>query len=292
MASNLSAQTTLQLTLSGEGADPKKMKDTPVSSATTTPDTGFFTGDDTGAAPFAIGGAICALAVLVIFLLKLRQPKPVRVKAFSGKFGIHDGKNLIRKSGIFFGIFMIAFLATSLIAPNFLSENEGASALEKTNAIEITTSSSTNGGAINASATISSAYSMAVASETVTVRNSTTSGYSIYLSTGSATSNSMNYQGKELNGWITPTPGTLSSKKALGNNEWGFSTTITAQNALQNPAAFAAVPKSGKEVVAKQASGATIANDVTNIVYAMRVNNSIPSGVYSTTIVYTAIANV
>lgn len=281
--------TKLQLTLTGQGADPNSMPSTPISSSqTSTPDTGFFTiSDSNSATPFMIGGAICALAVLSVILLKLKKSNHLSVRH---GFKIRDQKLLLRRFGIFAGSFLFAFLGASLIAPNFLKPNESASALEATNAIAITTGSSQSGNVLNMTKSLSSTPTMASASEIVSVTNSTTRGYTLYLSTATA-SNNLNYNEDATKGYIAPTSGTITAKKSLELNRWGFAVGATEAQVDSNSTVFSAVPAVGNEVAVKKTTSATSAGDQTTILYGAYINNTIPAGDYYNTILYTAIVN-
>ena len=294
MATQSSAPATkIQLTLTGQGADPNSMPSTTPSSSSsttsTTPDTGFFTSTDSNSAtPFAIGGAICALSVLFVALFRRRHAKK---SSLSKGFRIHDPKQTLLRLSIFAGSFIFAFLSASIIAPNFISFENSASALEG-EGLAISTGSSQNGtNTLNITKSISSIAAMATGSETVTITTATTRGYTLYLSTSGA-SNTLNYNDDATRGYIAPTSGTTTSRKSLELNHWGFAVDITATKAEVNSTNWAAVPTSGNEAIVKKTTAATAANSSTTVFYGAYVNNTIPAGDYYNSIVYTAIANV
>lgn len=295
--------TTIQLTLTGQGADPSTMTPTTPSnptptpstpaqsdSSTTIPDTGFFTSESSSVAPLFLGGIICFVVIFALVFAFLRREK--RRFAFAKSFNYQKSKSAFKNFGIFAGFLILSMLSLGTILPNFLSESDSASAFSTNNAISITTGSFQTNNIIPMSVAISETGSMAVGGEEITVTSSTTSGYTLYLSTGTGTENRLYLDGQSSAGYISPASSTTTSPTSLGLNQWGFATNIDTTTAYQNPAKWAAVPTYGNEVILKQSTAATEANDKTNIVYGAYVNNTIPAGTYSNTVLYTAIANV
>lgn len=280
--------TKIQLTLTGQGADPATMPATTDEKTTASiPDTGIFTSESSAATPLKVGGAICSLIVLFALVLTLKKKASRKISGFSET----TSKLVLKNLSLLFGIFTLAFLATSFILPNFIAPEDSASAISTQNAIAVSTGSASNNHVLNMSAALSSSATMAVASETVSVTTATQKGYTLYLSTASA-GNRLYYNNENNRGYVAPTAGSLSMKRSLEANHWGFAVGITAAAASKNPASFAAVPTYGKEVAVKQTSSATSANDTTTVVYGANVDKNIPSGDYFNSVLYTAIANI
>ena len=175
-----SPETKITFELSGSGADPAAMEpQTPTPTPTTetaTPgssDTGLFTASDSLSAGSVIAGlSICLLVAASIVIFKnIKQPK-MKTSGVSKYFNL--GKGIFKK----FGIFILFVLATGAILPNFLPEDESASALIPTNATTVEMTAGAN-GAISGQATLSGTTGkLAFAKETLTC----TSACSIYMS--------------------------------------------------------------------------------------------------------------
>lgn len=298
--------TKVQLTLNGQGADPATMPKTEVkpkektpttekTQTTSVPDTGFSSKDASVATPFFIGGTIlliASIATLGFLTLNHKKHSKKSLRYARKGFQIKNPSLLLKRLGLFGGVFALVFVALSAIIPNFYTESDNSAfALETANALAIATGSSQNNNILPMSATLSDTPTMTISSETVKVTSSTSNGYTLYLSTDGTLDNSLYMNGEASRGYILPTAGTPSSRTSLELNHWGFAVNIDNTTAYRNSANWAAIPNYGNEAIIKQTSSATPANDVTTVFYGALVNNAIPAGDYFNTVIYTAIAN-
>ncbi len=268
-----SPETKITFELSGSGADPASMD--PQTPTTTTPgssDTGLFTASDSLSAGSVIAGlSICLLVAASIVAFKtIKQPK-MRTSNVSKNFNL--GKGIFKK----FGIFILFFLATGAILPNFLPEDESASALIPSDAVTVELTAGAN-GALSGQATLAGTTGkLAFAKETLTC----TSACSIYMSTAT-TNNDLSFNGDVTKNWITAKS---AGKTALTVNTWGY-----AIKAPATPAATASiwsvVPAKGNEAVIASNLEAGGSVEITFGAYA---NNAVPAGSYTNTVVYTAV---
>lgn len=135
-------------------------------------------------------------------------------------------------------------------------------------------------------------------STAVTVTTNDSAGYTLSHYTSSATL---------VNGanTIASTSGTWASPIALANNTWGYAvasgtTGLTpggngfdasysaSSNQTTNTSKFAAMPTSSTAV---RATSAAATSDVTTFWFSAKVDNTKPSGTYSTTINYSVVGN-
>ena len=98
---------------------------------------------------------------------------------------------------------------------------------------------------------------------------------------------------------IGATSGTFAAPGALGMNTWGFRVPgtggfgtggTTETNVANSAYTWAGVPASTSPVVIRSTS-APAENNLTTVLYGMRINMQKPSGTYSGTVIYTAVAN-
>lgn len=141
---------------------------------------------------------------------------------------------------------------------------------------------------------------MSVAKDTVTVSTGSESGYKLFLSTKSSTTNTIS-NGANQNSNIFATSGTFGEPAVIKNEEgsvWGcalagfenFDDSYDINNPSET-AKFAAVPTSGNDQLIKDQTS-SISNDVTEIYYGIKTNIEIKTGEYSADILYTVIADV
>ncbi len=273
-----SPETKITFEFSGSGANPESMvkPQTPTpTTETPTPtssDTGLFTSSDSlSAGSLIVGLSICLLvAASVVIFKNIKQPK-MKTSGVSKNFSLNKG--IFKK----FGIFILFVLATGAILPNFLPEEESASALIPEDAVTVALTAGAN-GSLTGEATLSGTTGrLAFAKETLTC----TDACSIYMSSAT-TNNNLNFGGDTTKGWIAAKSGTRS---ALALNTWGY-----AVKASETPAATASiwsvVPAKGNEVII---ANNLEAGDSVEVTFGAYANNTIPTGSYTNTIVYTAV---
>jgi hypothetical protein len=154
----------------------------------------------------------------------------------------------------------------------------------------------TTNGTVNINATPTAGGVQTIGSDTVTVSTNDAAGYTLKLgeSTGSSTLTS----GSNT---IPASSGTLASPIAASVNTWGYRVdsaggfgagpTSSASNAtISASIKFAAVPATASPDTIKTTSS-TATNDTTTVWYGLAVNTSTPSGSYSNSVTYTAVAN-
>lgn len=156
--------------------------------------------------------------------------------------------------------------------------------------ITLTTSGTVN---LNSIPTTSGRYT--TASDSVTVTTDSTTGYTLSLQNQSATEGAL-VKGSDN---IPAHGATAASPTTLGLNTWGFrvdgqagfgagpTTAVTDQPSMS--LTFAGVPLNGSPVIIKNnTTGGASAGELTSVWYGIQVDNSKPSGTYSSTVVYTA----
>jgi hypothetical protein len=154
----------------------------------------------------------------------------------------------------------------------------------------ITVSSS---GPVNINVAPTSGAVTSSASDTVSVSTNDADGYVLSLETNSANRNLTN--GSDT---ITPSAGTLAAPVTLATNTWGYrvngvggftGTATTETNVASSAYNWAGVKANGSADTIKTTS-APASNDQTQVWYAMSANTSKPSGTYTNTVLYTAVA--
>lgn len=149
---------------------------------------------------------------------------------------------------------------------------------------------------INVSPTSGAATSSV--SDTVTVNTNNATGYTLDLAmVGTATANDLIHTVTPAN-VINATSGSQTTPAALGANTWGYrvddvggfgaGTTTAETNVATSAFTWAAVPLGTANNLRSTTGPAT--NAQTNVWYAIHANNSLPSGTYTNTVTYTAVA--
>lgn len=174
-------------------------------------------------------------------------------------------------------------------------------------AVSAVESTTTVNGTVGSAITVSSSPTVALnvtptatgatttASGTVTVSTNHTAGYNLALESNTASRNLV--KGADT---IPPSTGTPASPVAIANNTWGWRVdgagtfgagpTAAVSNQATYATTFAGIPAQGTPTTIKT-TAATAANDVTTVWYGMRVTSSQPSGVYTNSVLYTALTN-
>ena len=144
---------------------------------------------------------------------------------------------------------------------------------------------------------VGSTTTCTVSNANVSVSTGSSTGYTLYLSDDSSSSTLTGSNG----GLVAPTSGTSSSPGTLAANTWGYRVdafgnfgngpTSSVANAAVPSVTFAAVPLlASPNIVASQAIAASTPV-ITAVKYGVCINTTIPNGVYTNSVVYTAITN-
>lgn len=132
------------------------------------------------------------------------------------------------------------------------------------------------------------------AMDKVFVSTNSSAGYSLFLADGDAVTALTNAD----NVIASHSAATLSSPSELAVNTWGYAVAggeFDASYSMLNSSAsatakFAGVPASGRDAVLKVRHHAT-EHDETIVWYGAKVDAAKPTGIYSNSVTYTAIAN-
>jgi len=153
----------------------------------------------------------------------------------------------------------------------------------------------TTSGTVAINATPSAGGVQTIASDTITVSTNGASGYTLQLAETTATSALVSGGNS-----IPASAGTFGTPVAQAVNTWGYrvdgiggfgaGTTTAASNAAIGAIKFAAVPATASPATIKTTAG-TATNDITTVWYGVAVNTSTPSGSYTNSVTYTAVAN-
>ncbi len=154
----------------------------------------------------------------------------------------------------------------------------------------------TTNGTVNVNVTPTASGAQTIASDTVTVSTSDTSGYTLTLAETSGSSNLVS--GSDT---IPPSSGSQGAPIAMAVNTWGYRVDsiggfgagpTSGQNsaAISGTIKFAAVPATGSPNTIKTTSG-TASNDTTTVWYGVAADTTQPSGTYTNSVTYTATAN-
>lgn len=151
-------------------------------------------------------------------------------------------------------------------------------------------------GTVNVNVTPTGTGAQTISSDTVTVSTNDSSGYTLQLAETGAGS-AMTSAGNS----IPASSGSQTTPVAMAANTWGYRVDgvggfgagpTTAQNstAISGTIKFAAVPATASPNTLKATAG-TASNDTTTIWYGVAANTSQPSGTYTNSVTYTAVAN-
>ncbi|PLS81516.1 hypothetical protein CYG49_01830 [Candidatus Saccharibacteria bacterium] len=153
----------------------------------------------------------------------------------------------------------------------------GASAATDTTSVEATVASVisvSSNPTVAISVTPTAAGTEATGTDTVTVDSNDADGYNLTLE-NDATLTMAGSQG----GTLAKTAGTFATPAALGTNSWGY-----------RLSGFAAGTFAGVEDLAQniRSTTTTASAEATSVTYGVKVNTSVPAGVYTDTVTYTA----
>ncbi len=155
----------------------------------------------------------------------------------------------------------------------------------------------TSNGTVNLSVVPTGSGAQSSASDTVRVSTNNAAGYSLALHMSTADQNLTDGSGHN----IAPGSGSLAAPTALANNTWGYridgrggfgagatSAETNVANSAYTWAGIPVAPGGSPTNIVKQTS-AVANNDETTVWYSVKADSSLPNGVYSGTVTYTAI---
>ncbi len=142
---------------------------------------------------------------------------------------------------------------------------------------------------------------LAITKDVVKGTTTSPSGYKLYISTESTSTDMSLSGGNSSSKKIKATSGTYSAPTSLNAGStgvWGYAVAglgsfDSAYNTTSPSSAskFAAIPAKDSEQLIHTHSG-TANNDATEVFYGIKVSNSLPSGAYKATILYTSMTDV
>ena len=160
--------------------------------------------------------------------------------------------------------------------------------------ISITTSGTVS---LPVTPTASSVYT--IQKDSVTITTNSDDGYTLTLESDSSAADGDEFKGPSSN-ILASTSGTISSPSALGVNEWGYridsiagfgsGPTSAVSNVSSSSLTFAGISLYGSPTTIKTTSSSAPTGDTTEVWYGVRVDISKPSGIYSRSVIYTAVA--
>ncbi len=187
------------------------------------------------------------------------------------------------------GVILLATLGTSAAVSALTAATTISSTLSPV--ISLLTSN----GTVDVNVVPTGSGAQTIASDTVTVSTSDSSGYTLNLAETGASSNLVSGGNT-----IPASSGSQASPAVVAANTWGYRVdgvggfgagpTSGQSSAAIGSAKFAAVPASGSPDTIKTTSG-TASNDTTTVWYGVAANTSQPTGTYTNSVTYTATAN-
>ena len=186
----------------------------------------------------------------------------------------------------------IGLIAVGLAAVPFIAQ-AATTTVSSTLGSVISVASGVN---VSINATPTAGGVQTIGSDTVTVSTNDAAGYTLKLAETTASSTLTNGSNT-----IPASSGTLASPVAESVNTWGYRvdgiggfgsgpTTSASSAAISGSIKFAEVPATASPDTIKTTS-TTATNDTTTVWYGVAVNTSIPSGSYTNSVTYTAVAN-
>lgn len=189
----------------------------------------------------------------------------------------------------------IALTSAAIVAlPVFSAKAETANTVVNANIGSTISIQSTANVDLNINPTASSAKASS-GKATVTVSTNNAAGYTLKLGMISADRDL-----KKASDSINPHTGTLNAPAALANNSWGYRVenaggfgagNMAIESNLDNlTGTFAGVPAQGADDQIKT-NGTAIQSQQTDVLFGAKADSTKPSGTYTGTVVFTAIAN-
>ena len=209
----------------------------------------------------------------------------------------------------FFDLTLLSLLflsATFVSVSAFTTGSYGSSSYGSCASGQACSISVTSDGGLSISLTPTSSGDCSTNYDSVSVLTDDANGYSLSISNNSATTNSL-VSGSNS---ISSTSGTASSPAALSINQWGYRVDTVSSGGFSTPSSFGAGPTSqvtnvnypisplfaqtklsgSSDIIATDSTSSDPAT-TTTVWYGTCANTNIASGTYTTTLVYTAIAD-
>ena len=189
----------------------------------------------------------------------------------------------------------IALTSAAIVAlPVFSAKAETANTVVNANIGSTISIQSTANVDLNINPTASNAKASS-GKATVTVSTNNAAGYTLKLGMNGADRDL-----KKASDSINPPTGTLNAPAALANNSWGYRVenaggfgagNMTVESNLNDlSGTFAGVPAQGADDQIKT-NGTAVQSQQTDVLFGAKADSTKPSGTYTGTVVFTAIAN-
>jgi len=188
----------------------------------------------------------------------------------------------------------VPLLAIALVAV-VSSVQAGAVATSVNSSIGSIISVFTSSGTVAVNVSPTAGGVQTIANDVITVSTNNAAGYNLTIN--ETTGSSALVSGGNS---IPASAGTFASPIAQAVNTWGYridgaggfgpGPTSAASNTAISAVTFAAVPATASPQTIKSTSS-TATNDTTNVWYGVAVNTATPSGSYTNSVTYTAVAN-
>jgi hypothetical protein len=201
---------------------------------------------------------------------------------------------------------VILSLGTFISVSAFTTGSYGSSSYGSCAAGQACSISVTSDGGLSISLTPTASGACSTNYDSVSVLTDDSNGYSLTISNNSATTNAL-VSGSNT---ISSTTGTAASPVALGINRWGYRVDTTTSGNYSTPSSFGSGPTtqltnvnypitpifaqtqlSGSSDIIATNSGSSDPATTTTVWFGTCANTTIASGTYTTTLVYTAIAD-
>ncbi|MBR3135080.1 hypothetical protein IKG54_00750 [Candidatus Saccharibacteria bacterium] len=210
----------------------------------------------------------------------MRQKKQFTIKS------ITKHQNYYRMFIVGCGAFLMAYIFAGIFTPVQTSE---ASEVTITNAATGNYVTITSADNINLPIDASPTGSLSFAGDTINVKTNVQTGYKLYVSATSA--NMYNTEDTDHSKvHFTPVSGTLANPSELDINTWGFSLTEQNIESPVNTATWVAVPENEFTLLHEESGPTSTSGINTPIYYGANATTRLPSGDYTTTVIYTAVA--
>ena len=287
-----------------------------------TPDTGMMTFQAFGSVagknvPFITTALMIVIVAILLFKkIRKRQNNYIRIRSarrsfikrhFSGlkfkrSYGFGRSYNPVLKKHIFIPVMAsaVVLVGGAYVFSNVFMPVSEQNDVQAANGESGTLSISATGESFVKDLDLSSGSAFVSTSQVLTVNDTTSNGYKLYISTDSSQYNDLTINGSTSSeAGITATSGTFEEPDVLDQDAYGFAVANEKFGNNYTPSStskWAGIPVLGSETLIKDVSVATSAGDTTTIYYGFNVTNNLPDGSYygtnNSTIVYKAIANV
>ncbi len=194
-----------------------------------------------------------------------------------------------------FLIFSMLFGAILVLAPVAFASLYGRGVYGSCQYGSGCTLSLSTSGNVNLTLAPESGSKWSIAGDEVEVTTNSIDGYTLSLEMSSATVNALTDGAATL----PAAAGTVDDPVALGNNEWGFRVdnlgdfgagpTTAVTNSFYNDQLFAGVTLLGDPATIRTTNNDVPTGEITDVWYGIRATDSLTSGSYTGTVVYTAV---